>query len=343
MKKLLSIAAAITLLAGARTASVQTANAQTQIPQGSVLYALPQTIVNVQVTFEKSEFTPGPYAKYAQKYLGSQPKSASETKYTVKAVKLVPTVESDPSARYTVVIPEKGNGGMNFLSFCRQGLIAIPDSFTGTPAATTFSTSDPEEIFRGQDPLGNLATVNTTLYKSVQNENGDYEKVPVQQSQTVEKSLEKKAEETAGIILNLRQKRLDIITGDTDATFSGEAMQAVLNEMARLEKQYLSLFYGVTDRTEEVRTFAVVPRSGVKNYTVGKVGNTSISMEVNAEPLTAPMLDSSKGKSGAIIYYRVPATATCRVMEGGKVLVESRVLVYQLGEKVSFPISSSIF
>lgn len=339
MKKLLSIAAAMMLLAGAQTANVQTANAQSQIPQGSVLYALPQTVINVQVTFEKSEFTPGPYARYAQKYLGRQPKTAAETKYAVKAVKVVPTVEADPSSRYTVAIPEKGNGGLNFLSFCRQGLIAIPDGFAGVPAATTFSTTDPEDIFRGQDPLGNLATVNTTLYKSVQNENGDYEKVPVQQSQTVEKSLEKKAEETANIILNLRQKRLDIITGDTDATFSGEAMQSALNEMARLEEQYMGLFYGVSVKTEEVRTFAVVPRSGVKNYTVGKMGNTSLSMEVAAEPLTAPMLDSSKGKSGAIIYYRVPATATCRVMEGGKILTESRVLVYQLGDKVSFPLS----
>lgn len=323
------------LLAGAHTG-----NAQSLIPTGSVLYALPQTVVNVQVTFEKSAFIPGPYAKYAQKYLGSQPKTAPETKYSVKAVKVVPTVEADPSSRYTVVIPEKGNAGSNFLSFCRQGLIAIPDGYTGLPTATTFSSADPEDIFRGKDPMGNLTTVNTTLYKSVQNENGDYDKVPVQQSQTVEKSLEKKAEETANLILNLRQKRIDIITGDTDATFSGEALQSALNEMARLEEQYMGLFYGVTTRTEEVHTFSVVPRSGVKNYSVGKVGNTFVSMEIVAEPLTAPFLDSSKGKSGAIIYYRIPATAVCRILEGGKPLTESRILVYQLGDKVSFPINN---
>lgn len=334
MKRIFCIAAALLLLTGARNAG-----AQTQMPAGSVIYALPQTVVNVQVTFEKAVFTPGPYAKYAQKYLGSQPKTAAETKYLVKAVKVVPSIEADPSSRYTVVLPEKGGAGMNFLSFSSQGLIAIPDSFTGSGVQTTFSNSDPEAIFQGKDPFGNLTTVNTTLYKSVKNDAGDFEKVPVQQSQTVEKSLEKKAEEAANLILNLRQKKIDIITGDTDATFSGEALQSAINEIDRLEAEYMGFFYGVTVRSEEVRMYSVVPKSGVKNYTVGKMGGTSLSMELIQDQLVSPTLDTSKGKSGAVIYYRVPVAAVCRITEGGKVIAESRILVYQLGEKVSFPVS----
>ena len=338
MKKFFYPAVALLLLAGAGPAQ-----AQTQIPTGSVIYALPQTVVNVQVTFEKAEFTPGPYARYAQKYLGSAPKTTPGTTYSVKAVKVVPTVEADPSARFTVILPEKGTAGSNFLNMCKQGLIAVPDGYTGVPVATTFSTADPEELFRGKDPHGNLATVTTTLYKSVKNDAGEYDKVPVQQSQTVEKSMEKKAEETANLILNLRQKRIDIITGDTDATFSGEALQSALDEMTRLENEYLGLFYGVTSRSEEVRMYSVIPKTGVKSYTVGKAGSTSVMMELSSEALSAPVLDSNKGKSGPVIYYRVPAAANCRISEGDKIITECRILVYQLGEKVSFPVSSSVF
>lgn len=311
--------------------------AQAQVPTGAVVYSLPRTVVNVQVTFEKTVFTPGPYAKYAQKYLGSAPKVNAGTSYAVKAVKLIPTMEADPSARYTVVLPDKGGVGGNFLSFSRQGLISIPCGNMGEGVATTFDNVDPEELFRGKDPQGNLATVTTTLYKTVKNEAGEYEKVPVQQSQTVAKSLEKKAEETAAMILSLRQKKTDIITGDTDATFAGEALRTAIDEIDKLEDEYMSLFYGVASRSEEVRIYYVVPKAGVNSYTVCKMGNVSVSMDIaDVEDLGSPLTDGSKGKSGPVIYYRTPVAAKCRVVLGGNVLTEARVLLYQLGERSSF-------
>ncbi|MBQ0024171.1 MAG: DUF4831 family protein [Bacteroidales bacterium] len=303
----------------------------------SVVYALPQTVVNVQVTFEKSVFTPGPYAKFAQKYLGNVPRTAALTSYTVKSIKMIPCVEADPSARYVTTLSDKSSA--SFLSLCSQGLIALDGSFTGNVVSTNLNSVNSSELFSGQDPTGNLATVTTTLYKSVMTESGDFERVPVQQSQTVEKSLEKKAEETAGIILNLRQKRIDIVTGDTDATFSGEAMKSAIDEIDKLEEQYMRLFYGVTSVFEEEKVFTVVPKNGVKNYTVCKVGNVSLTMEISAEPLSSVQTESaSKSKSGGTVYYRIPATASCRIMEGSQAIADGRLIVYQFGERVAFPL-----
>lgn len=46
------------------------------------------------------------------------------------------------------------------------------------------------------------------------------------------------------MILSLRQQRINIITGNTDATFSGDALRAAVEEIGRLEEEYMSLFTG---------------------------------------------------------------------------------------------------
>ena len=58
------------------------------------------------------------------------------------------------------------------------------------------------------------------LYKNDRKES-TYNKISVQQNMIVAKSLEKKAAETAEMILNICKQRLQIVTGDTDATYSG--------------------------------------------------------------------------------------------------------------------------
>ena len=39
-------------------------------PTGTVIYSLPQTVLSITVQSEREAFTAGPYASYAQKYLG---------------------------------------------------------------------------------------------------------------------------------------------------------------------------------------------------------------------------------------------------------------------------------
>ena len=38
------------------------------------------------------------------------------------------------------------------------------------------------------------------------------------------------------------------------------------------------------------------------------------------------------------IFYRVPRTATARVMDGANMLLQTRIPIYQLGETLVFPI-----
>ena len=168
----------------------------------------------------------------------------------------------------------------------------------------------------------------------------------------VEKSPDRKAADAAAAIFSLREKRQQIATGDTDATFSGEALQAAIDEITRLEERYLSLFYGISDISEEVKSFEVTPAADSKDqrYTAFRLSQQgllpasaqegkAVTVEFHAEPLATPEAVSDRSKE-TLVHYRIPVVTRCRVVQDGQVLLETRVPVYQLGEDSTLPLNS---
>ncbi len=317
---------------------------------GAVVYSLPRTTVGIRVEARREAFTAGPYAQYAQKYLGVAARTESGTTYTLQQITLIPYVEADPKVRFTVTIPDKSSA--NFLQFCAQGLVVMADNYTGTPASWRFASQAGAARFEGADPLGNLGRETTTLYKAVRTDEG-YERVPVTQENVVEKSPDRKAADLAGLIFRLREQRQQIATGDTDATFGGEALQAAIDEITRLETSYLSLFYGISEISVEEKTFDVTPTADNKNqsYTAFRISDKdgllpasagegkAVTLELRTEPLSAPETVNERGKETAVVHYRIPAIARCRLSLDGRLLLESRLPVYQLGEESTVPVN----
>ena len=317
---------------------------------GVVVYSLPRTTVSIRVEAQREAFTAGPYAQYAQKYLGVAARTQSGITYTLQHITVSPYVEADPRARFTVSVPEKSAAG--FLQLCTQGLVVMADNYTGRPAAWRFESQAGVERFEGIDPLGNLGNETTTLYKAVRTEEG-YERVPVTQDNVIEKSADRKAADAAAVIFSLRKKRQQIATGDTDATFSGEALQAAIDEITRLEERYLSLFYGISDRSVEIKTFDVTPDKASKDqrYIAFRISDRdgllpasspegkAVTAEFQAEPLSAPEIGNERGKESSVVRYRTPAITRMRLVQDGKLLLENRVPVYQLGEDGTLPLN----
>jgi len=321
------------------------------VPNGAVIYALPRTTITLTVEAQHNVFTAGPYAQYAEKYLGYKAPSSSSQSCKINSITVTPYVEADPTERYAINLSDKV--ASNFMQFCSQGLIVLSDSYTGKSADWRFDTPAGAEMFIGKDPGGNLSKETITLYRPVKTETG-FEKIPVSQNQTVEKSLEKKAEEAAKCIFNLREKKTLIVTGDTDASFSGEALASAINEIDRLEQEYMSLFYGVTESATQIVSFDVIPVNGTNKYIAFKIYDQqglvpatstqgrAITLEISIESLGAITSSGAKSSGGASVYYRIPAVALCKIVDGSKVLCESRIPVYQLGSTHSFPINTLI-
>ncbi len=310
---------------------------------GTVVYSLPVTAITFRVDAVREDFIPGPYAAYAKKYMGSEAKEAGEVNYYLKSIKLVPYLEADHTARYTA----KLKNDSSFLKLCSQGLVVASDSYTGKEELWRFPSLAGNDYYAGKDVDNNLSTATTTLYKTVKTANG-YEKVAVSQSQVVEKSAEKKAAETAATIFKLRSMRMAIVTGDTDATYSGEAMNAAISELLRMEEEYMSLFYGTTVESVQTMNFDVVPQAKNKEqkYVAFRLSNTEgllpesdlsgrpIVLDLELEPLAVPPMEDH----GNLIYYRIPRIATARVLDGGNMLLQTRIPIYQLGATQAFPI-----
>ena len=335
--------------------------AQTKSAEGAALvYSLPSTSIHLAVEAQREVYTPGPYAKFAKKYLGIDVNVEPYEKYELLSVKLTPYLEADMSKRYAVNLTGATNLANSFFQMTSQGVVILSDHNKGDAEYWRFPTLAEDYSDAGVEATETFTSVETTLYKNVKNAQGGYDKVAIQQSQVVEKSLEKKAQEIANEIFKLRRQRVQIITGDTDATYSGEAMGAAIAEITRLEQDYLSLFLGKVETATQKLGYDVVPKQGVERQIFvalrisdkdgllmpDNVLGRPIVLEITPEVAKAPDAEvqdistvKTKKPNVGTIYYRVPAVCVVKVLDGQDLLLQTRIPVYQMGQTIEFPAS----
>ena len=114
-----------------------------------------------------------------------------------------------------------------------------------------------------------------------------------------------------------------------------------------MEEEYMSLFYGTTVETVQTMNFDVVPQADRKEqkYVAFRLSDNEgllppsdlsgrpIVLDLELDELVA--ISDSRGDG---IYYRIPRTATARVMDGANMLLQTRIPIYQLGQTLTFPI-----
>ena len=273
----------------------------------------PKTKLTFDVSAQLEQFYAGPYARYAQKYLGVEAKEEDSSKATLTSV--VMKYGSDTEASGTSVWSKPGFAQSGFES---RGVSA---NYT-SEAATLFSAGAASRI--------------------------------VSQSVTVEKTPEQKAREAADMVFLLRRNRIQIITGDTDATYSGEAMKAAIDELAALEQEYLSLFLGYTITQEQKVTFELSPSSDAKDqiYVIFRlsdqegllpaeeIGGKPYYLDITPQEMAgAPAADPrAASRAKAVQTVRIPAICDLKVSDGVKTFLQSRIPVYQLGEDSVYPV-----
>ena len=320
--------------------------ASAQDAYGTVSYALPQTTIVFEVEAVKEYFYAGPYARYAQKYLGVEAREEDGTTCHLSSVKMTPTIEADQSARYYL---NADKGSSSFLSLCSQGLIAVSDGSFGEASQWRFASQSGAD-FSDKGVSSNLTSEATTLYRGVK-EDASFNRVGVQQNMVVQKSLEQRAQEAANTIFDLRKKRIQIVTGDTDATYSGEAMGSALAEIEALEKEYMSLFIGYSEYQTQTLKCDVVPERDRKSQkyiafrlsdTEGIVASDNVSGSPYVLELEAQKIEDAEGKGvaskGTVAVYRVPAICKVKLTDGVNPILQDRIAVYQLGTECYFPL-----
>ena len=166
-----------------------------------------------------------------------------------------------------------------------------------------------------------------------------------------------KAGEAADLIFNLRKRRLEFLTTDVDQPLEGNAVHVILDEIYRLENEYLSLFLGKTAVDTISKTYLFTP-SGENNEkaiafrfspTKGLLAQNDLSgspmlVEVEPEPVpdsSEPLLATigrlAEKQKLAQIFYRIPVVSTVKISDGKSEIASRRIPIYQLGPLVKIP------
>ena len=312
-----------------------------------ISYMLPSTTFVLEVDAVQVSFTPGPYAAYALQYLGVEAPDAPFVRTGITEIRMGTRVEADLAATYSIASQEASD---RFLAFSSQGLVSFQHKAEAGDQRWRFPAPDSPSI-SGKGISEMQETQLRTYYKEVQTDTA-LVRIPVQEEVTVQKTLEKRAAEAARMLLDARKERFNIASGNTDATFSGEALGSALRELDRIEREMMELFYGTTVRTPLHETYTVTPSASVRpqRYIAFRLSDADGLMpegvttgdpcflELDVRPVPEDG-EAAVTKAREFIHYRIPAVCTVRLTDGVNPFFQTEAPVYQLGRDCTYPIA----
>jgi hypothetical protein len=327
-----------------------------EIPDNSVIYALPKTNIEISVEVLKDRYIPGPYVRYAEEQLSVSNVSAREdVSYRIGKISMRPVIEADYEYMYSLPIGEKTMIDASFLALSSEGLIFALNEPKEYMVDYVSSISKNYQIYPDRLPSSPLSTQKEFMMERIKTDSG-FINIPFQQSIVEKKDIQSKAEEAAKFLFNLRQRRFELVTGDVDHAFSGSSLKDALDEINRLEKEYLSLFLGKHFVESRIHKFYVSPEKAIdeKSYPVfyfseadgvlTEATRISTYFTLNVVPLgKINFVEGVKTRVKiANVYYRIPEIADVQLLQGSKEVCSGRMQIYQLGKELTLPFDAKV-
>ncbi len=272
------------------------------------IYSLPQSVVTVTIQTTQQSIIAGPYARYANSLLGISTIEKDSTIFTISGIEITTTSEPDQSKRYSVLLDESNESA--FQALAENGLICL-----GTPSAT--------------------ANASVTL---------PVKPIDTKAVESTRKTAEKAAQ-AAEDIKKYREDRYNILIGNTDATYSGEALGAAIGELNREEAELTSLFLPTTQTDinsttfdfllspslpRRIEAFCFSPSLGL--LPSGSPEGIPYYLDITVSSCIAASQSEAVSKDNSVrISYRVPAICEIKLCCYDHVLCHVRVPIYQFG------------
>ncbi len=327
----------------------------TILREGSIVYALPRTVLTFTVEFERTIEKPGPYARYASELLGLDKVITTENEsWTIEGMTVHSREEIDPSEYY--IIQSNSLFQTNVLALRKEGLILDlnPQSLNSSGSFHLASDQDITQ-FSAKD-LGSdeyYLVQNDTAYKRLSIDSS-FVRVPYVVEKKKRLTIDQLAERAAKRLMEMREGKHMILTGEANVFPQSDA---AIIEMNRLEKEYMELFTGKTIKQKISCTYHLIPDKDKNTKPVvlfqfsemtGPVSSTGkggspVSVELVSEQRTKDLAiirkhtEEPKTQTYDKLYYRVPDVVNLKVSKGQEVYLNARKLVYQFGEVVQLP------
>jgi hypothetical protein len=326
-----------------------------------MFYFLPRTVINIEITVEKTDQVKGPYAAWSAKYLGiTNVITENTSNYNIVDIKIKPQNEPDPDKIFYIVFPKlKSKRNPLLITLKENGIIEsinIPvDSLTTHMQQIRFGSlqnefdeeSQPFKMFINYNILEKL----DTLFEYIHLDTITIQK-QVYRKSTIEKDAEQRAKETSDYIVKLNEHKVNLLSGYQEISYSESTMQLMVSTLDQMISDYMSLFTGKTVTQSLTYNFTNIPESSTtknrlflfsidKNEGLSDVESKDMKKNIYMEfmpSLTtskiAPVVDNqyqnSKKKKG--FYYNIPEKTKLILSNGrGETIFETNVLINQYG------------
>lgn len=333
----------------------QVSQMSTQEP--GLYYSLPLTRIRITVQTTRTVFIPGPYVAFTSKYLGitSADTESFET-WKISGITFDYPVVSDPGHMYCISWKGDKVPSLPLLKLSNEGLImGYPSSVSSDGFIVRSADSIEGPVFRDVSYSDFFKDKTDTLYKTIL-QDSVFIKIPVIRKYTEQETLENKAKEAAHLIHKLRKRRIKMVSADYSVLPQGEAMEASLNELDRIEKEYLSLFLGKSITQSYIQSFWFTPMPDkslepvIARFSDSKGWIDSLKSE--GQPLRVvvipdsssnalPVMESKESSGEGVIYYRIPGKADIRIFLGPDKLAQGTAVISQFGVVVPMRVGTN--
>jgi len=335
-----------------------------------IFYSLPRTVVNVTVKIDRIENYQGPYADYAQRYLGLKNVVQSNTiEYRIADINISTSFEPDPDQYYFVEFGDKVTKGekTGMLSLTDAGIIlgTLPVTDTTSQVIKLINTEEPPleyekdafgELFRNYADVSVFEKIDT-IRRKVNIDTLTLERSYLKKTM-VDKSPEQKAKEAADFLSKIRDNRFNLITGFQEVNYNKETLEFMDAQLKNLEKEYLKLFTGVRIHKTMTFSYKYIPTQNQINTEIpifkfnkskgvqdldaaggGKVITIRVQRVGNTNSVSAYLQKAGKASKSSGFYYRIPEYARVTVKVDDNTQEEQQCLINQLGLITNLPAS----
>ncbi|MDA3953312.1 MAG: DUF4831 family protein [Bacteroidales bacterium] len=332
---------------------------QTAISESGIIYALPRTNLKFAIEASRTDVIPGPYYEYAEKYLGIENVSKEKTTaWQISNIVVNSYNDIDPEQFYIVEPSGKMNIDINKL--IQNGNIVPVNKSVKSIFSNDFygvNKSESELVFTNLSTTKFVGKEKFTYFKRVQRDSL-FAKVPVTQTQSVYKSFEDKAEEAAGFIFIIREKRFELLTGMADFYPEGNSLALALDELNKLENDYLELFIGKRFISDYTACFEFTPTETELSqpYIIFRFNEDKGILPPNdlrGRPIIVELDKKDQLNNFSFLmsdqinrpgteykdkfYIRIPDLVNVKVFDGNTLLAKRKVNVEQYGVIVPIP------
>lgn len=307
-----------------------------------IYYNLPRNVIRLDFTVECVHEIKGKYSNFAKELLETNNYiKEDDVKYYIKDVAVDLLTETDSEMIFYISTDEKSKDNIELnMRFTSEGNI---------------------QSFGIKDDRRDLDSENVSFENRLaqQNTNPDFVYLPLRDDEededgnsTDDKMSEKEiAQSIVEEIKKIRLAYFDLISGYQEVNY-GNTITYMLEELKKMENEYLALFVGKVEKNDIVKTFYIIPEEGTNNYSIAKFSDkegfnskTGDNVRITLQEMSS---SNVKGISEDVIknttynnkmVYREPAYVNMKLMKGDEILIDNRIQISQLGDFILLPIN----